>query len=273
MSSYKTMNNLLGIYEKALPQSPWDEQYELASLAGFDFIELSIDANRLNKLDYTNDQIQEIKNAANKYHMSIETLVLSANRYYPLGDKQLRNQGIQIVKKAIILASKLGVKVIQLAAYDVYGKSSTDESKKLYIDALKEILEFNEDYNITLAIEVLEDVPHLNKSKKLVELLSLINHPKLKEYADTGNLVFNGFDPLQDLKDAKNYMVAIHIKDAIYHNEHNIGYGEGEINFDEIFTYLKQINYTGYLVSECWYEKDYVPNLKQINDFIRSKMI
>ena len=126
------MHNLLRIYEKALPGLSWEERYTLAENAGYDFIELSIDKKRLNKLDYTDHQIQEVIDAAARHHMTIETMTLSANRYYPIGDKVLRNEGISIIKKAIVLAKKLGVKLIQLTAYDVYQKPSTSETRKLY---------------------------------------------------------------------------------------------------------------------------------------------
>ena len=69
------------------------------------------------------------------------------------------------------------------------------------------------------------------------------------------------------------YIEAIHIKDAILHNEHNIGYGQGTVDFKGIFDYLKQVNYQGYLVSECWYEEDYRPDIKTINQFIRRYML
>ena len=267
------MHNLLGIYEKALPGLSWEERYTLAENAGYDFIELSIDKKRLNKLDYTDHQIQEVIDAAARHHMAIETMTLSANRYYPIGDKELRNEGISIIKKAIVLAKKLGVKLIQLTAYDVYQKPSTSETRKLYEEGIQEVLEFNKDYGIILAIEVLEDVDHFNTSAKLVPFLKEIDSPCLKEYADTGNLVFNGFDPLQDLKDGMEYIEAIHIKDAVLHNEHNIGYGRGTVDFKGIFDYLKQVNYEGYLVSECWYEEDYRPDIKTINQFIRRYML
>ena len=188
-------------------------------------------------------------------------------------DIELRNEGISIIKKAIVLAKKLGVKLIQLTAYDVYQKPSTSETRKLYEEGIQEVLEFNKDYGIILAIEVLEDVDHFNTSAKLVPFLKEIDSPCLKEYADTGNLVFNGFDPLQDLKDGMEYIEAIHIKDAILHNEHNIGYGQGTVDFKGIFDYLKQVNYEGYLVSECWYEEDYRPDIKTINQFIRRYML
>ena len=61
------MNNLLGIYEKALPTNiSWEERFKLAKNANFDFIELSIDKNRLNKLDYSDEEIQELLSLTKK---------------------------------------------------------------------------------------------------------------------------------------------------------------------------------------------------------------
>ncbi len=267
------MNNLLGIYEKALPTNiSWEERFKLARNANFDFIELSVDKNRLNKLDYSDEEIQELLNLTKKYNMPFQTMTLSANRYYPIGDIEKREFGINLIKKAIVLANKLNIKVIQLTAYDVYDKESTEETKRLFKEGLLEALKFNEDYKIILAIEVLEDVPHFNTSEKLVKLIEEINSPYLKEYADNGNLIYNGYDPVKDLHDCKDEVVAIHIKDAIYHNEHNIEYGKGEVDFEKVFAFLKKINYKGYLVSECWDEDDFKPDLEYISDFIRRFM-
>ncbi len=267
------MKNLLGIYEKALPELSWERRYALAKDAGYDFIELSIDRNRLNKLDYSDEDIAQIKECAKRYGMSLETMTVSANRYWPIGDPQKREEGISIIKRAIVLAEKLGIKVLQLTAYDVFHKESNEKTRSLYEDAIRKLLEFDKDYGIILAIEVLEDVEHFNTSQKLIPFIKKIGSPLLKEYADTGNLVFNGFDPLWDLKNAISETVSIHIKDAVYHNEHNVGYGDGLVDFDAVFCFLKEANYQGYLVSECWYEEDYVPDIQQINRFIRSKML
>ncbi len=267
------MNNLLGIYEKALPSDiSWRERFKLAKEANFDFIEISVDKNRLNKLDYTDKEIEELKNLCQEFKMPFKTMTLSANRYWPIGDKEKRIEGINLIKKAIVLAKKLDIEIIQLTAYDVYQKESNDKTKELYKEGLLEALKFNEDYKIILAIEVLEDVPHFNTSEKLVKLIKEINSPYLKEYADNGNLIYNGYDPVKDLHDCKDEVVAVHIKDAIYHNEHNIEYGKGEVDFEGVFKYLKEINYKGYLVSECWYEDNFKPDLKYISEFIRGYM-
>ncbi|MDO4500587.1 MAG: L-ribulose-5-phosphate 3-epimerase [Erysipelotrichaceae bacterium] len=267
------MKNLLGIYEKALPiEVSWRERFELAKKAGFDFIEVSVDKSRLNKLDWTDEEIKEMLDLAEEFGMPYHTLTLSANRYWPIGDNKLRDEGIKLIKKAIVLAKKMNIEIIQLAAYDVYGKESTEESARLYKEALLEVLEFNKDYNIVLAIEVLEDCNLYNTSEKLVALIKDINSPYLKEYADNGNLIYNGYDPVEDLKACKDEIVALHVKDAIFHNEHNIEYGHGEVDFEGVFKYLKEIDYQGILVSECWYEEDFHPDLEYVNNFIRRYM-
>ena len=68
------------------------------------------------------------------------------------------------------------------------------------------------------------------------------------------------------------YSEAVHIKDAVFHNEHNIPYGEGLVDFKGVFEVLKSSGYKGPLVSECWYEEDCHPDLKAINSFIRRYM-
>ena len=138
MNSFiKTMNNLLGIYEKALPSDiSWRERFKLAKDANFDFIEMSVDKNRLNKLEYTDKEINELKSLSQEFAMPFKTMTLSANRYWPIGDKEKREEGINLIKKAIVLAKKLDIEIIQLTAYDVYQKESNDETKRLYKEGL-----------------------------------------------------------------------------------------------------------------------------------------
>ncbi len=268
-----SMDNLLGIYEKALPKDiSWEERFIRAKEAGFDFIEISVDKDRLNKLEYTEEEISSLLFLAEEYAMPFHTLTLSANRYFPIGDPEKRDEGIELIRKAIRLAKKLKVEIIQLTAYDVYQKPSTEETKRLYEEAIREVLAYDEDYGIILAIEVLEDVPHFNTSKKLGDFIRKIDHPLLKEYGDTGNIVYNGYDPLQDLHDGADIMAALHVKDAVFHNEHNVAYGEGLVDFTSVFAYLKEVHYSGYLVSECWDEENYHPELRNISEFIRRYM-
>ena len=71
------MNNLLGIYEKALPTNiSWEERFKLARNANFDFIELSVDKSRLNKLDYSDEEIQEATSMDFVQNLGIEAKII-----------------------------------------------------------------------------------------------------------------------------------------------------------------------------------------------------
>ncbi len=117
----------LGVYEKAIPlQLSWVEKLSVAKDAGFDFVEFSVDGlqPRIERLDWGEAQIAEVRRAVEETGVPLLTMALTANRYFPLGDDRpdIRQQGIAIVRKGIDLAVKLGIRLIQLSPYDVNGR-------------------------------------------------------------------------------------------------------------------------------------------------------
>ena len=117
----------LGLYEKSMPNTlSWEEKLKVVKEAGFDYLEMSIDETE-EKLARLDQPVDEIKKAIEKTGVPIKSICLSGHRKYPLGshDPKIRERGMEIMEKAICLAARLGVRVIQLAGYDVYygGKS------------------------------------------------------------------------------------------------------------------------------------------------------
>lgn len=58
-------------------------------------------------------------------------MCLSAHRRFPFGsaDPEKRARAHDIMQKALTLSSRLGIRVIQLAGYDVYYEESTPTSR------------------------------------------------------------------------------------------------------------------------------------------------
>ena len=122
---YDIKKRPLGIYEKALPNDfTWLEKMQAAKQAGFDYIEISVDESdeRLARLDWSDEQIEEIRSYMKETGIIIPSMCLSGHRRFPFGskNKEIRDKAFEIMEKGIILAQKLGVRVIQLATYDVY---------------------------------------------------------------------------------------------------------------------------------------------------------
>lgn len=267
----------LGIYEKGIPLAlSWRDKFVIAKKAGFDYIELSIDGKdpRIKRLDWTDEMIAELRKLANHFEMPFRTMALSANRFYPLGDPKRFDAGIEIVKKAIILAAKLKIPIIQLAPYDVYQKESTADTRIRFASSLFEILELIQAYPVTLAMEVLEDVPHFSTITQCAAFVRKVNHPQFKLYADTGNVAYNGFDVVSDLAGGQGEIVACHLKDAISKDEHNIPYGTGLVDFNSVLRHFKNTDFQGTFTAEVWCEEElgFIRQLPSIQRFLRNKI-
>ena len=64
----------LGLYEKALPNSlDWEEKILMAKELGFDFIEISVDESdeRLQRLDWSDDEIYRLRHLCEKYGLPL----------------------------------------------------------------------------------------------------------------------------------------------------------------------------------------------------------
>lgn len=268
----------LGIYEKAIPLAlPWKEKFRLAKEAGFDMIELSVDGRsaRLQRLSWDRQTILELRTLAEQVCMPFKTMALSANRFAPLGDPERYQDGMDIVRRAVLLASQLNIPIIQLAPYDVFQQPSTTQTRNRFVSSLLELLDYAAAHHITLAMEVLEDVPHFSRVAECARFIKKINHPQLRLYADTGNVAYNGFDAAEDLAQDQGTIIACHLKDAVLHNEHNVPYGSGLVDFSACFRHFKNTDFQGTFTAEVWCEEDitFIPQLVKIQQFLRTKIM
>ncbi|MDU8419333.1 L-ribulose-5-phosphate 3-epimerase, partial [Pseudomonas syringae] len=160
----------LGIYEKALSAGvDWLMRLTLAKELGFDFVEMSVDEtdNRLARLDWSREQRLQVVDAISRTGIRIPSMCLSAHRRVPLGaeDDETRNQGLEIMRKAIVLAQDLGIRVIQLAGYDVYYQQANENTRERFRDGLQESDEMASRAQAMLAMEIM-DYPLMNSISK-----------------------------------------------------------------------------------------------------------
>lgn len=137
----------LGLYEKAMPKElNWKEKLETAKAAGYDFVEISIDETdeKLARLDWSKEERRELVDLMYQIGVPIRTMCLSGHRKYPIGssDPEICARGMEIMEKAIQLADDLGIRIIQLAGYDVYYEESTSETVQRFGENLKNVKEW-----------------------------------------------------------------------------------------------------------------------------------
>lgn len=253
-------NFRIGLYEKAMPPNiSWEEKMKVAKEVGYDYIEISIDETD-EKLDRLNMSLEERKKLVNLMldtGIPIRSMCLSGHRKYPLGSENENtvNRAMEIMEKAIILASDLGIRVIQIAGYDVYYENSNENTIKRFEENLKKSVQIASKYGVILAFETME-TEFMNTVCKAMKYVNEINSPYLQVYPDIGNITnannMYNTDVFEDLKQGKGHITSIHLKETIQGKFREIPFGKGYVDFESAIKTALDLGIYSY-VTELWY--------------------
>jgi L-ribulose-5-phosphate 3-epimerase/hexulose-6-phosphate isomerase len=256
----------VGLYEKALPiDLTWPEKLAVTKELGFDFLEMSVDESdeRRSRLDWDDDTIYTLRRHCEHYGVPLQSMCLSAHRKFPFGSAcaETRDQAVLHMQKAITLAYKLGIRTIQLAGYDVYYEPANRETHQRFIEGMKLSAKMAEKAGVMLAVEIM-DTEYLNALSKFEVLNREVNSPYFTAYPDVGNINGWNYDVCTELRLSKPHISQIHLKDTYavkgdYRGQfRDLVIGEGDVDFDAIFTTLKEIECVVPLVIEMWAQDD-----------------
>ncbi|MBN3534835.1 L-ribulose-5-phosphate 3-epimerase [Mycoplasma procyoni] len=256
LKNTEAKNRFLGIYEKAINNKfSWEEKILIAKKAGFDFIEFSVDESdfRLERLDWSEQQIKDLKLLLLKHNFYFNSMCLSAHRRFPFGseDPELRKQALVIMEKALILAKKLGIRLIQMAAYDVYYEPASKITRQRFIEGMKECAKLAQKYSVTLAFETM-DTPFAGTITKCLTFLKEIDMPNFFIYPDMGNLNQFTSDIENEITLAKDKIVAFHFKDTTPTKFKEVEWGQGTVDFVRTLKTIKDIDFAGPILIEMW---------------------
>lgn len=268
----------LGLYEKSMPSNlTWLEKLSVAKETGFDYVEISIDESdeKLSRLDYTKEERLALKMAIHATGIPIYSMCLSGHRKYPLGSRnpKIRNKALQIMEKAIDFAADIGIRIIQLAGYDVYYEKGGEDTRALFLAGLKKACKMAAVKGVVLAFETME-TPFMDTVEKSMNYVNKINSPYLGVYPDIGNLtnasLIYGKSVNSDLKTGDGHIFATHLKETIPGQYREIPFGTGHTDYLEQIILLKKMN-VKLFVGEFWYtgSENWRFELEFANAFLR----
>ncbi|MGL5868757.1 L-ribulose-5-phosphate 3-epimerase [Clostridium chrysemydis] len=271
---------VIGLYEKAMPNTlTWREKLECARFFKYDFLEMSIDETdeKLKRLDMTKEERKALVDLMFEVGVPIRTMCLSGHRKFPLGseDKTTRERSLKIMEKAIDLACDLGIRIIQLAGYDVYYENGNEKTREFFLENLKKSVDLASRKGVILAFETME-TNFMNTVGKAMEYVKKIDSPYLGVYPDCGNITNAskslGEDVIFDLKKGHGKIFALHLKETVRGKFREIPFGTGHVDFNEIIKTSYEMGVRRF-VTEFWYtgEGDYKEGIKFSKDFIDRK--
>ncbi|WP_434337104.1 L-ribulose-5-phosphate 3-epimerase [Mesomycoplasma conjunctivae] len=257
--SLKSIENkhFLGIYEKAIDKK-FDliEKIAIAKSAGFDFLELSIDESEefAARLKWSAQEIKKIRLALIEKDFYFNSMCLSLHRKYPFGSQnpQVRKKALSILEKAMILAKQLGIRTIQLAAYDIYYEQEHLKSEDYFIQTMKQAAKLAQKYSIQIAFETM-DTKFAGTISRCLYLINKIGGGVLI-YPDLGNLNRFADDIENEIRLAKDKIVGFHFKDTLPNTFKNVDFGQGDVDFVRSLKAIVKEKISAPFLIEMWYK-------------------
>ena len=159
------------------------------------------------------------------------------------------------MEKAIELADDLGIRIIQLAGYDVYYKKGNEETSARFVRNLKKAAEMAAKKGIVMGFETME-TDFMNTVEKSMRFVNEVNSPYLGVYPDLGNItnaaVAAGTRAEDDLETGRGHLVAMHLKETVPKVFREVRFGTGHVDFAAGIQKAWSLGVRRY-VTELWY--------------------
>ncbi|WP_145044652.1 sugar phosphate isomerase/epimerase family protein [Gimesia chilikensis] len=156
-----------------------------------------------------------------------------------------RDRRIDFLKRCVDLAAALQSDAVSFWA----GQLKQDLPRAAALNRLaagcREVIDYAADKEVRLAFEP-EPGMLIETLADFEELLTLVDHPCFGLTVDIGHLQCMGELPISEyLKPWRERIFNIHIEDMRQGEHDHLRFGEGEIDFDDVFAGLRQIDYQG----------------------------
>ncbi|HEX5027054.1 MAG TPA: sugar phosphate isomerase/epimerase family protein [Agriterribacter sp.] len=164
-------------------------------------------------------------------------------------DAKVREAGVELAKKWIVAASKIGAPVVRVFAGEI-PKGYEDKWKEVagwMIDCYRECASFGEKYGVKIGIQNHGDM--LQTAEQCMYVLNGVNSKWVGLIVDTGN--FKTEDPYKDIAAVVPYAVNWQIKESVF------GLGnEVPTDYQRLVKIIKDGGYNGYLPVETLSVRD-----------------
>ena len=242
------------LYEKALVPNDWSRLFDDTAQLGFDGFELSVDESdyRLSRLDWTDRDCMTVIQAAKDAGIRLQSLCFSGQRRFPMGsaDPEIVRISLEMMEKCIDLCQNLGIRVLQVAGYDVFYEPASPDTYRRFIDNLAKATRFAASRGVMLAIEPVEK--GVLSVEMALDIIREIGSPFLQVYPDIANMASLGIDYFPQIEAGIEHIAQIHIRDALPDFYYGVDMGTGIIDFVETFRLFQRLNLSCPLTLEMW---------------------
>ena len=223
---------------------------------GFNYLEIGLNKNP--NFSPSLKLIQQIRDISEKNNLF---LIVHVPYYLPTCTtiSEISEIVIKIIKRKIILAGKLGAKIIVL--HSGFIEINPDKNFKALTKSLRKIIRTGKEYQVKIGLENSWHLPGLCRRSE--DLLRVTNSVKgLGITFDVGHANIQNVDLIKPFKKVRKFLVNVHIHDNDGETDQHAVIGEGSINFRGFLKECKKSNYYGPFILEMFPRKNVLKGKK-----------
>lgn len=225
---------------QSFPWSSWKEEFPLAKECELQLIEWTLDQERLyeNPL-MTESGRHEIRTLIKKHGISIWSLTgdcfMQAPFYKFSGEK--KSVLLNDFKNIILSCGDVGIRNILIPLVDD-GRLENSSHENSLLEGLSEVTSVLEKFKMKISFE--SDF----EPERLAKFIGQLDPEFFGMTYDIGNSASLGYNPSEEISAYGERIINVHVKDRLKGNS-TIALGQGDANFETVFSKLKKINYSG----------------------------
>lgn len=180
-----------------------------------------------------------------------------------LGDPAQAAEVTPKLKEAVDQALDLGTRVVTTHIGGVHDDPS-DPAWQTMPRVLNELGKYASERGVYFATET-----GIESGATLRKMLDGLDTDGVRVNFDPANLVMNGFDHMQAVRDLAPYVVHTHAKDG-RRGVGELPLGQGDVNYPEYVALWRSLGYDGFFTIEREGGEDRVGDIRRAVDFLRS---
>ena len=183
--------------------------------------------------------------------------------FFITDDEEHRKHRVAYTAHAMDIAAALGSSCLIIAPGRLEGRS-VDQAHAISARSLTEVLELRPDSDVLLGIEpVIEwQSDYMSSIDRALELIELVDHPKLGVYPDNfhlwHNAGWNAAAVIEQIERAGSRIVGVHVNDGVRASEDRYVPGEGEMPVAEFVAAVEATGYRGSYDVEYIYDSELI---------------
>ena len=242
-----------------------DEAVASIAEAGYDGVEIMLDAPHLFPLDAGPAKVAGVRRAIERAGLSVSNcnaFPMSAvgDTWHPSWiepDEARRQQRIDHTVAALRVARDLGAKNISTEPGGPIPQGmSRAEAMTVFVQGIAEVLPAAEETGVTLLVEP-EPELLIERTEEYLDFAARLSHPNLALNFDIGHFYCVGEDPAEAFLELRPHVRHVHFEDIAASREHrHLLPGHGAIALPRVVAAMAEAGYSGWITVELYPYQD-----------------